>query len=336
MMRRQSFVFFGLFATVVSIFVFVSVLGIPIAGQGRGERIRQIVRDRISDRSGLPGSEKSNEIKVNGATRTFSVHEPVGVGRTEKLPLVIVLHGGGGSGSIIANVTGFNAKADKEKFLVVYPNGSGNMGDVLLTWNAVGCCAYAAENSVNDVDFIRTLIDKMVAGYNVDAKRVYVTGHSNGAMMAYRLGVEMGDRLAAIAPVAGSIFSGTGKPKSSIPVLIIHGTADDAVPYDGGNSKRNRIKDAQKEPYRSVNDAAVFWARNNGCGLTPAKSQTGNVLKERYPGCKEKNDVEVLSIRNGQHAWPGGNKAYAGSDQPSSDLIATDAIWDFFKGRSRK
>jgi len=101
----------------------------------------------------------------------------------------------------MVNMSGFSDKADKENFAVVYPNGSGRMGNALLTFNAVGCCAYAMRNKVDDVAFISKLIDKLAADYSIDTKRVYVTGFSNGALMTHLLAAELPDKIAAAAPV---------------------------------------------------------------------------------------------------------------------------------------
>ena len=125
----------------------------------------------------------------------------------EKLPLVIALHGGGGNAQNMEMMSGFSEKADKENFAVVYPNGSGRISNnILLTWNAEGCCQYAAENKIDDVGFISALIDKLVGDYGIDSKRIYATGFSNGAMMSFKLGEKIPDKIAAIAPVSGAIL----------------------------------------------------------------------------------------------------------------------------------
>ena len=121
------------------------------------------------------------------------------------MPLVVVLHGGGGNAENIEEVTGFSEKADEEGFIVVYPDGSGRLDRYLLTWNAGFCCGYALENNIDDVGFIRALIEYLQEKYAINRNMIYVTGISNGGMMSYRLGAELSDIVAAIAPVAGSI-----------------------------------------------------------------------------------------------------------------------------------
>jgi polyhydroxybutyrate depolymerase len=219
---------------------------------------------------------------------------------------------------------------------VVYPNGSGPVKDVLLTWNAEGCCSYAMDNDVDDVAFIRILIEKLTADYAVDEKRIYATGFSNGAMLSFRLGAALTEKLAAIAPVSGAMFESSEDPKGRLPVLIIHGTADTAVPFDGGYSQRRQIKRAQREPYKSVSYAATLWAKNNGCRAKPLERQAGRVIIDAYGGCVAGNDVEIYKIVDGAHAWPGGRRGRDEADAPSTDISATDIIWDFFKAHKRK
>ncbi|MCH2547746.1 MAG: alpha/beta hydrolase-fold protein, partial [Alphaproteobacteria bacterium] len=132
--------------------------------------------------------------------RSYYLFAPKGDAKTA-LPLVLVLHGGGGSPQNIANVTGFSELAAKEKFLVGYPAGTGRIS----TWNAGKCCGYAERLNVDDVGFIEKLIADVKTRRNVDASRIYVTGISNGGMMAYRLACEMGEVFAAFAPVAAAM-----------------------------------------------------------------------------------------------------------------------------------
>ena len=141
-------------------------------------------------------------IKYDGRTRTYLLHIPPQYDDSKSLPLIIVLHGGGGNSENMMKKTGFNNLSDENGFIVVYPDGIGRFKNRLLTWNAGHCCGYALDNNVDDVGFIRTLIEKLQENFNIDLKRIYLTGHSNGGMMTYRLGAELSDILAAVAPVA--------------------------------------------------------------------------------------------------------------------------------------
>src|SRR5690606_11668886 len=150
-------------------------------------------------------------------------------------PLVIGLHGTGGSASQFERDYDFSLKAELERFIVVYPNGVSSNGQFgLRTWNAGTCCDYAARKKIDDVKFISSLIDKLVNEYRIDPNRVYVTGMSNGGMMCYRLAAEIPDKIAAIAPVSGTmVYTPTSEQKRSVPLLHLHSRLDKIVPSDG-------------------------------------------------------------------------------------------------------
>src|SRR5208282_2572641 len=170
-------------------------------------------------------------LTVGQQGRTYLLHLPPVYDGKRLLPLVIVLHGGGGNAPGAVRMTGFSEKADKGGFVVVYPNGSGRLKTRLLTWNSGNCCGYALDNNVDDVGFIRALIDELVKTRSIDPKRVYATGMSNGGMMTYRLGCELSDKIAAIAPVAGALSVENCQPTNPVSVIIFHGTADEHVLY---------------------------------------------------------------------------------------------------------
>ena len=170
--------------------------------------------------------QDAKTLVLDGVTRSYVVRAPALPAGATRVPMVIVLHGGGGNAANAETMTGFTAKAAKEGFIVVYPNGSGRLQDKLLTWNAGHCCAYAMKEGVDDVKFIDALIDTMVRDYPVDAHRIYVTGMSNGGMMTHRLGRELSGRIAAIAPVVATVFGDEARPVGAVPALIINGMLD--------------------------------------------------------------------------------------------------------------
>jgi len=151
-----------------------------------------------------PSASAIRSLTHGGLTRTYLVHD---YGGTSPAPVVIVLHGGGGNAGNAVRMTGWDRVAARERLIAVYPNGTANRPRVpLLTWNAGHCCAAAMNNKVDDVGFIGAMIDALVASGRADASRVYVTGMSNGAMLAHRLGRELPSLIAAIAPVVGAVF----------------------------------------------------------------------------------------------------------------------------------
>src|SRR5581483_1221143 len=138
-------------------------------------------------------------------------------------PVVLAFHGGGSNAMQMADFCGLNAKADGAGFIVAYPEGSGRLARD-HTWNGGNCCGYAMEQKVDDVGFVRVLLDDLAWRARIDTKRVYATGMSNGAVMAYRLASELADRIAAIAPVAGPMGTATCKPSRPVSVMHFHGT----------------------------------------------------------------------------------------------------------------
>jgi len=270
-----------------------------------------------------------------GDVRSYVVHVPPGVmGTGRRVPLVLVLHGGGGNAEITERMTGFSAKAAKDDFIVVYPEGSGRMKDKLLTWNAGHCCGFAMNNKLDDVGFINALLDKLVGDYPVDPQRIYATGISNGGMMSHRLGIELGHRLAAIAPVVGALFGDEKTPKHPVSALMINGMLDKSVPYLGGLTGGRFPGAWDGTPAKPALAQAEFWARANRCADRPGKEERGPLVRWEYR-CGGGKGVELLLLKDTGHAWPGGLRGFQGADDPGSSLSATDLIWEFFKSRTK-
>lgn len=278
-----------------------------------------------------PGDDEQS-LTHAGRTRTFTVHLPRGIGDELALPLVIVLHGGGGNGNNAARMTGFSLLADKEQFIVVYPDGTGRRDDKLLTWNAGNCCGYALDNQVDDVGFLRALIEKMQREYPIYPKRIYVTGMSNGAMMAHRFACEASAVVAAIAPVVGALNVAC-KPANPVSVIAFNGMQDEHVLFDGGSPTKSI--DPHPRVDNSAADTMAFWAKHNRCALTPQHVETGNLIRDEYAGCANGASVVLYAIKNGGHAWPGGQRGSFLGDMPTRDLSATDVMWEFFKAHSK-
>ena len=275
-----------------------------------------------------------------GLERHYLLHLPsdrqIGTG---PLPLVIVLHGAAGDARSTADMTGFSPLADDARFIAVYPEGTSiGVDPVRQTWNAGFCCGAAVRNQVDDLAFLNALIRRLSADYPVDRHRVYMTGLSNGAMLAYRFAAQYPDRIAAIAPVAGAIggTAGAGQPPISIdrpwrpvPVLIIHGMMDGYVLYRGG------VSPYAGTPGRfnvSVDDAVRFWAAADGCAGHPAPSPTagGRVIVEEFTHCRERTEVRLMALSEGPHEWPLAITQPNGVEEPTAMVI-----WYFFKEHRR-
>ncbi len=271
--------------------------------------------------------------------RTWLLHLPKGFDKSKSLPLVFVLHGGGGRAKGMIDLTqgGFNGLADREGFIVCYPQG------VDKHWNdgRPGATSRAAKEDIDDVGFISALIDRLVKNLNVDPKRVYVTGMSNGAMMSHRLGWELSSKIAAIAPVAGAMPANLAErsaKKVPISVLAISGTDDPLVPYQGGE-----VHLYAKELGRvlSVQKSVELWVERNRCSKTPEvsplpdvdKSDGAKVTRETYSGGAQGSEVVLYTIQGGGHTWPGGVQYLSEKiiGKTCRDIDANTVIWNFFK-----
>jgi polyhydroxybutyrate depolymerase len=242
-------------------------------------------------------------------------------------PLVIVLHGGGGSPQNIADTTGFSELAKEKDFMVAYPLGSGRFP----TWNAGKCCGYAERKDIDDVGFIDKMIADIKTKVKVDNTRIYATGMSNGGMMAYRLACERANVFAAIAPVAGAMNTHRCEPNARPAVMVFHALDDRNVLYDGGIPEKGvRAMASQKpETDASVNEALGFWVKQNYCRSFPGQEDYGEVARLTY-FCAEGREVVVNTLKTGGHSWPGGKKGREGADTPNDNVKATEEIWDFF------
>ena len=265
--------------------------------------------------------------------RTYWTYLPAGISANSSVPLLFVLHGSAGSGEDMIAITrhGFERIADKEKFVVVYPDA------LERRWNDQG-------GTVDDVGFLLAIVDKLVADGLVDKNRIYVAGISNGGMMAQRLACEQADRIAGIATVAGGLpepLQATCKPARALPVLVIHGTEDPIVPWSGGAVAG--FEDFGK--VLSARETAKFWAANNRCGdggviaAEPDRDpKDGTRVKmEVFASCPAGAAVKLAAVEGGGHTWPGGYQylpeRFIG--RTSQDVDANMLIWDFFKGGVR-
>jgi polyhydroxybutyrate depolymerase len=256
--------------------------------------------------------------------RTYLLHLPSDYSATEALPLVIAMHGGFGSGPNLENQSQLSVKADEENFIVVYPEGVAGPFNI-RTWNAGECCGYSAANNIDDVGFISALIDSLIAHYAVDTMRIYATGMSNGAFMSYRLACELSTKIAAIAPVAGSMALDECLPAHSVPIIHFHSYLDSNVPYSGGYG--DGVSDHYNPPLDSVLNV---WSSANGCNIVQdTLVDDNNFTHIIWDNCECNASIEYYITHDGGHSWPGGNETVIGD--PVSNLQANDLMWDFFE-----
>jgi polyhydroxybutyrate depolymerase len=278
-------------------------------------------------------------IKVDGVERTYRLHVPPGK-PAQPMALVMVLHGGGGSGATTDKHTHFSAEADKQHFIVAYPDGSGRTRPFLnavgrgefLTWNAGDCCAYAMDHRVDDVAFLRAMVAAIARELPVDPRRVYAAGISNGGMMSYRLACEASDLVAAVGVVSGVVVTRPCAPASPVAVIHIHGSADQNVPLAGGVGPKARTR----TNYPPVQSSIDLWAGADGCAAPAASEPAPGVTLRDYRGCRAGTEVAYYLIAGGGHAWPGGTQMASFLDKPSTAIAATPTIWEFFAAHPKQ
>ncbi|MEM9056706.1 MAG: PHB depolymerase family esterase [Pseudomonadota bacterium] len=255
------------------------------------------------------------------------------------VPLVIVFHGGQGDGAKIARQTGLHDLAAREGFAVAFP-------DSIDYWQDGRATTGTGEW---DVRFVRALITTLAERDNVDPKRVYATGASNGGMFTLRLACEANDVIAAFAPVIASFpepYADRCEPGRAVPVLMVNGTADRLIQWRGGSIFKGARRGAGGEVI-PVPDTAAFWQQNNGCDAV-AKTEPlpdidpddgTRVTRLRYAGCAAGSEFELVRIDGGGHAWPSRTRTAPPAARRlvgnvSADYDASSEVWAFFQRHS--
>lgn len=270
----------------------------------------------------------NGRIRTGGITRTWTLVRPSVLPVTGRVPLIVLLHGGYGTGANVLRQGNWTQTVATGGFIVVAPDG------LFRAWNAGGCCGYPMTHDVDDVAFIRQLVRTLESELPIDTGRVFATGISNGGMMTYRLGCEASDIFAAIAPVSATLFTTTPcRPSQRLSVLHIHGLADQNVPFAGGVGPAA----VQRNPpdYPPVLDGVQRWAAIDGCRVRLPAAVDGGLTTTRWAGCRNRTTVELITIAGGGHSWPGGQRMAAILDPPSTTLDATATIVSFFAAHHR-
>jgi polyhydroxybutyrate depolymerase len=280
------------------------------------------------------GLARADKITVDGIERSYIIHIPKTLDKSAPAPLVLVLHGGGGTAKGMNKLTGFSKISDKYGFIVCYPDG------IKKHWNDGRDVNITHVNGieVNDIKFISLLIDTLISKYNIDSSHIYCCGISNGGMMSFRLACELNNKIAAFAPVAISMSEqlyGSCLPRKSVPMMIIFGDEDPLVPYEGGNIKWDRGEVV------SVAKTVEFWVKNNKSNDTPSVTETDKVDDDTYvkkfvfSGSSLREEVVYYQVYGGGHTWPGGwqylPKLIVG--RTSKEFNASEEIWKWFEGK---
>lgn len=266
--------------------------------------------------------DETATLRSGDLDRSYIIHVPKNYDGARGMPLVLNFHGFGSGARQQALYSRLPAKGDLEGFITVSPEGS----DALRRWN------YPGVGGVDDVAFVRDLLDRLETDLCVDARRVFAAGISNGSAFAQIVACAMPDRIAAVAAVAALVFPARlcdGVPP--VPVIAFHGTDDPCVPFAGGTTQCGL-----RLPVAAVEDSARNWAQRDACGLAPADAQVSTHVRAiSYSECAAHAAVVLLVVDGGGHTWLGS------VDVPrlgatTHEIDATDEIWQFFAAHARR
>ena len=268
------------------------------------------------------GAAHSTEAHITfaGLDRSYRIYRPAALSRGQPAPLVVMLHGRHDSSRYAEKAYHWDHAADAHGFVVVYPDGYRGM------WNAGHCCGVAVKRQVDDVGFLTALVNKLTAQENIDPKRTYIAGMSNGALMAYRMACDSPLHLAAIGTVAGDLVKVCAETHPTS-ILEIHGGLDKLLPLNGKDAP------ADSDYIPSVQTTLDHWITADNCGL-PHTTLHGEIT-ETVRDCDAGRAVELIAIANAGHQWPGSIRHLrvedvGGSSEPSTLLDATAKLWEFF------
>jgi len=281
---------------------------------------------------------QADEITVDGIERTYTIYLPE-KSKEKNLPLLIALHGGGGTGDGMIRLTDFNDYADEYGFAVVYPDGYEKHWNDRREVNR----KYINGKEIDDVKFLTCLIDTLVSRYNIDSNKVFVTGISNGGAMSFYLALNATEKFAGAAPVGISMpihMINDDTNVEPIPIMIIFGDEDPLVPYHGGEISILNIK---RGKVISIEDAVEFWVNNNKCNEKPEVTYLNKrldgtkAIKQVYKPGNVGAEVVYWLIEGGGHTWPGGwqylPKAIIG--RTTREIKASEEILKFFSEVSK-
>jgi polyhydroxybutyrate depolymerase len=256
-------------------------------------------------------------VTIDGLERSYILHAPPEFDAARPIPLVMVFHGLTQDGFYMMDLSGFGRMADTGGFIAVFPNGYDPGGR--FSWNAGGgCCNYAGAENIDDIAFVRRILADLQAAATIDPRRIFATGFDDGAMFSYRLGCEMSDAFAAIAPVASVLSFYPCRPAHPVSLFHIHGAGDQFIPLEGRAT--NPYGD---EPFPPLSRGIETWVKADGCPTPARVEQDDGMTHTIYAPCQDDTAVELLVLSVG-HRWP-----------PDFVWDAAPNIWEFFAGHPK-
>jgi polyhydroxybutyrate depolymerase len=270
-------------------------------------------------------NRNNGSIVSSGEKREYLLYVPKSYDSTTPTPLVISMHGGAGWPAMQRDVSKWNRLAEHNEFIVVYPAGVRLGGTGPRAWRLMD----RPTDLTKDVRFISDLIDELEKAYNIDPARIYANGLSNGGGMAFVLSCTLSDQIAAVGMVGAAQMLPWSwcTDRRPVPMISFHGTADSAVPYEGGKSW---VWDGS---FPDVLEWTASWARRNRCGPDPVELPVAvDVTRREYTDCADDAAVVLFTIHGGGHTWPGGIPFPEWILGPTSESVdATRQMWVFFQ-----
>ncbi|MFZ4286379.1 alpha/beta hydrolase family esterase [Variovorax sp. HJSM1_2] len=335
----SSFFFRRLLPTLRAFGGFVMLIGLmsPMAqAQTMRERIQEHMLERraAAESNAATGILSEESLMHDGLRRSYLVHVPPKLDATHPLPLVLAFHGGGGDAAFMAQDAryGLISKADAAGFVVVFPGGFSRFpGGRFAAWNAGNCCGEARDRAVDDVGFVRALVQRLQATHRIDGRRVYAVGMSNGGMFAHRLGCEAADVFAAVASVAGTDNTRTCAPSRPMAVLHIHAKDDDHLLFAGGAGPASIGDKSKVTDFTSVPLTISRWVERDRCDAKTVRTlSVAGAYCEAHQACAGQAEVQLCVTETGGHSWPGATTVRKGQEAASQALSANDVMWEFF------
>lgn len=274
-------------------------------------------------------------LESGGRTRSLEMHVPPQAAQGQAVPVLLVLHGGNGTGARLQSSLGFDAYADRDGVVVIYPDGIEN------NWSDGRGTTDAELAGVDDIGFLGDLLDQVEAHAHLDAGRVWVTGVSNGGIMSHRVACDLSERVAAVAPVISAFptaYLEACQPARPIPMVALQGTADEFINLEGGDASHEATGLGDGGLIESAEATAAFWAQHNGCAPAPQVQQLEPISDEddtrvelrSWRGCDQGASIDYYIVHGMGHVWPPLQGALPRISGPTSHQIsATEVVWSF-------